>query len=60
MENISLVGLRSNDVVKRLAEDGAFAITSYNRPIALVIEPPRTKRDLYAMMEMLARELFDE
>lgn len=60
MENLSLVGLRSNQIVRKLAQKGAFQITSYNKPIAVVIEPPKSKRQLYAIMEKLARELFDE
>lgn len=60
MEKLSLVGLKATDIVSRVASDGGFYLTHYRQPVALVIAPPSSKRELYVTLERLAQELFDE
>jgi hypothetical protein len=61
MQSKSLVGLRAVDIAKLLAVDDSFVITSYNRPLAIVIQSEyKSKREFFAVMQKIAEELFDE
>ena len=61
MQTQSLVGLRATDIVKLLVRYGAFMITSYNNPLAIVIPSEYTsKREFLQTMERIAEDIFDE
>lgn len=60
MQSQSLVGLKAIDIARLLVRDKAFAITSYNKPLAVVIPAEyKNKREFRATMEKVAEELFD-
>lgn len=61
MKKLSLVGLKATDVAATLARNGAFILTSYNAPLALVLPVNYTsKRELYNALETILNDLFVE
>ena len=60
MKSYSLVGLKATDVVRELAEEGVFCLTSYREPIAIVLPVYASKHEFFEAVNEVARVLFDE
>lgn len=61
MEKLSLVGITAIDIVRVLAKDATLILTSYNKPIGVVIPATySSKREFYATVDKVARELFED
>ena len=55
----SLVGLKAVDVVKKLAECGYFTLSSYGKPIGMVIPHVESREDLIKLFKLLEKEVLN-